>query len=412
MTSMNGTKVLVTGGATKEIFDKARHIANRSRSEDHGHKVATELAKQGAEVTLITAETLLAKPEGVTVIEAKNDGTKITSTDDLKEVLDSQLGIWFNSIINLAVTPSVKPTEIKKEKMKRDKKSGKPESISIKGNLDLLSYIAGRAQGKQAVVGYDKKQNLLNPNGDDSLRELIESQKAKGVIATETINSKPQASQRLAGKKILVTGGRTEEQISKSADVITNFSTGRQGHSIAQALADMGAEVILVTGPSVVKDLTDPKIKTIHVNSTTELRDICVQQLPVDAAVCVSAVADFGLSTIPDLNLSETEKMDLVLDQMPDTLKTIGWHDQRPKVVIGFAAETQNIIPYAQDKVSSKNADIIVANDIGDPMIARGVNQNKVYLVSKDRVEELDEMSKYDVGLNLGEKIADLLNIS
>ncbi len=408
---MSGTKVLITGGATKEVFDKARHIANRSRSEDHGHRVAGELAKQGAKVTLITAETLLAKPEGVTVIDTKINGTKITSTEDLKEVVDSQLANWFDSIVNLSVTPSVKPTEIRKEKMKRDKKSDKPESISIKGNLDLLSYIAQRAQAKQTVIGYDKKQNLLAPKGEDSLRELIQSQKAKGVIASEVITSMPQINQRLIDKKILVTGGRTEQQISQSGDVITNFSTGRQGHSVAQALADMGAEVVLVTGPSVVADPTDKKIKTIHINSSTELRDVCVQQLPVDAAVCVSAVADFGLSSIPDLNLNETQQMDLVLDQMPDTLKTIGMHDQRPKVVIGFAAETQNIIPYAQDKVSSKNADIIVANDIGEPMQAKGVNQNKVYLVSRDNVEELDEIPKYDVGLKIGEKIADLLSM-
>lgn len=411
MTSVSGSNILVTGGVTKETYDSVRHIRNSSRSENHGHKVAIELAKQGAKVTLVTAKTHVAKPDGVIVVDSKKDGSKIVSTTDLKDAIDEQLlSTWFDTVVNLAVTPSVKPAEIRKEKVKRDKKSGKPESIAVRGNTDLLNHIPEKT-GATQIIGYDRKQNLKTVRGDSDLESLITEQNTgERVTIGETIPSRSLGRQPLDGKRILITSGRTEEQITQSGDVITNFASGRQGHAIAQAFADMGANVVLVTGPTYLPDPDDEKIQTIHINSSTELRDTCLEQIPADAAVCVCAVADFGLDEKLDLNLSESEKRDLVLNQMPDTLKTIGTHDtKRPTVVIGFAAETNNLINYAKGKLNSKGANAIVANDVGAAMVKRNRTQNQVFFETPDGVEPMDEMSKYDVGLQIGEKIAGLL---
>jgi phosphopantothenoylcysteine synthetase/decarboxylase len=397
--------ILVTGGTTREAFDDVRHISNKSRNLDHGHRVASELAKLGAKVTLVSTKTHLPNPNQVTVIDTKQDGSKIISTNDLREKID-EIVKWFNIVVHLSVTPSITPREKKTGKVKRELGSERT-TFRVEKNIDLLQHIKNK---NFPVAGYDTRQNLIINKGMEDFKTLITNcLSPERVTSSEKIIPLTNYTQQLDGKKIIVTSGRTEEQVTSTGDVITNFASGRQGHAIAQALADMGANVVLVTGPTLLPDPVDRRITTIHIKSANELKNTTLQQLPADAAVCVCAVTNFGLGESSFYDSETSDNENLCLDLMPDTLASLGKHESnRPRVVVGFAAETDNLIKYANGKLNNKGVDMIVANNVARAR-ARDNKRNEVHFVSKEGVESLDEMSKYEVGLKIGQKIVKLL---
>lgn len=213
----------------------------------------------------------------------------------------------------------------------------------------------------------------------------------------------------LAGRKIIVTSGPTHEPIDP-VRYIANRSSGKQGHAIAAALARLGADVRLVSGPVAIADPAG--VSTIHVESAREMRDAVEQLLPADAAVFVAAVADWRTEK------SATEKIKkaagnaapaLQMVENPDILAGIGHHANRPYLVVGFAAETQNVVANAQAKLKRKGADFIVANDVSHEGGVMGGDRNRVRIVSAGGVEEWPEMSKEDVASRLAKLIADRL---
>jgi len=204
----------------------------------------------------------------------------------------------------------------------------------------------------------------------------------------------------LAGRHILVTAGPTHEPIDP-VRVIANRSSGKQGFAIAAAAAQAGARVTLIAGP--VSLPTPGGVARIDVETAQQMADAVENALPADVAILVAAVADWRV----DAAASKLKKSDgpptLSFRPNPDILQILGEHPDRPGLLIGFAAETNDVVPNAEAKLRSKKADWIVANDVsGDVM---GGHRNRIHLVTKDGVEDWPEAAKEDVARHLVERI-------
>jgi phosphopantothenoylcysteine decarboxylase / phosphopantothenate---cysteine ligase len=210
----------------------------------------------------------------------------------------------------------------------------------------------------------------------------------------------------LAGTKAIVTSGPTYEPIDP-VRYIANRSSGRQGHAIALALAALGADVTLVSGPVSIPD--PPGVTTVHVERAEEMRDAVLTALPADIAVMVAAVADWRVASAADQKIKKHAGESiptLSLTENPDILRTIGHHTLRPKFVVGFAAETEHVESNARAKLERKGADLIVANDVSPATGIMGGTRNSVKIISHDGVEQWPELSKDEVATRLASLIA------
>jgi phosphopantothenoylcysteine decarboxylase/phosphopantothenate--cysteine ligase len=213
----------------------------------------------------------------------------------------------------------------------------------------------------------------------------------------------------LAGKKAIVTSGPTHEPIDP-VRYIANRSSGRQGHAIAAALAQLGADVTLVSGPVTIPD--PASVRMVHVERAEEMRDAVLAALPADVAVMVAAVADWRVASAADQKLKKHPGESiptLALTENPDILKTVGHHTTRPKLVIGFAAETQDVEANAKLKLERKGADVIVANDVSPSTGIMGGTRNSVKLIRRDGIEQWPDLSKDEVADRLAAMIAERL---
>ncbi len=214
----------------------------------------------------------------------------------------------------------------------------------------------------------------------------------------------------LMGKRILVTSGPTHEPIDP-VRYIANRSSGAQGTAVARALAALGADVIFVTGPA---DVPAPKgVQVVPVETAQEMSDAVDAALPVDAGVFAAAVADWRVSSASDRKLKKTRDGLPALEfaENPDILKRVAqMKDGRPALVVGFAAETDNVVEHATAKRKRKGCDWIVANDVSPATGIMGGSENAVILISDQGAEEWPRMGKDAVAKRLAEKIADALN--
>jgi phosphopantothenoylcysteine decarboxylase/phosphopantothenate--cysteine ligase len=205
----------------------------------------------------------------------------------------------------------------------------------------------------------------------------------------------------LAGKKAIVTSGPTHEPIDP-VRYIANRSSGTQGHAIAAALAKAGADVTLVSGPVT---LADPRgVRTIHVERAEEMRDAVLAALPADIAVMVAAVADWRVASASGEKIKKQvdgSTPSLALTENPDILKTVGHHEKRPTLVVGFAAETNDVEANGRAKLERKGADFIVANDVSPETGIMGGARNRVAIISREGVEHWPDMAKDEVAERL-----------
>ncbi|NKQ84195.1 bifunctional phosphopantothenoylcysteine decarboxylase/phosphopantothenate--cysteine ligase CoaBC [Rhizobium ruizarguesonis] len=210
----------------------------------------------------------------------------------------------------------------------------------------------------------------------------------------------------LKGRKAIVTSGPTHEPIDP-VRYIANRSSGRQGHAIAAELARLGADVTLVSGPVTLSDPVG--VTVVHVERAEEMRDAVLAALPADIAVMVAAVADWRVASAADQKLKKHPGESiptLALTENPDILKTVGHHTMRPKLVIGFAAETQDVEINAKAKLERKGADMIVANDVSPATGIMGGGRNRVKLVRRDGIEQWPDLAKEEVAERLAALIA------
>ena len=228
---------------------------------------------------------------------------------------------------------------------------------------------------------------------------LAEAQRMLGAGAAAP------APGRLSGKRILITAGPTHEPIDP-VRYIANRSSGKQGFAIAGALAAMGADVTLVAGPVTLP--TPAGVTRVDVETAQEMANAVAAALPVDAAVMVAAVADWRVDTAGQ-KIKKTGEAPpaLTLMENPDILKLLAASPRRPRLLIGFAAETERVLDHALEKRARKGADWIVANDVsGDVM---GGDANSVHLVTATGTESWERMDKQAVAARLADRIADAL---
>ncbi|MCF8468398.1 MAG: bifunctional phosphopantothenoylcysteine decarboxylase/phosphopantothenate--cysteine ligase CoaBC [Sneathiella sp.] len=250
------------------------------------------------------------------------------------------------------------------------------------------------------VVGPDEGDMACGEYGPGRMSEP-DAILAKVLDFFETASEKP-----LRGRKILVTAGPTHEPIDP-VRYIANRSSGKQGYAIAAALAGLGAEVTLVSGPT---RLEAPQgVRRHDVESAKEMLAACEAALPVDAAIFAAAVADWRVASEADQKIKKQagKLPNLMLCENPDILATVSALKQgRPGLVVGFAAETEKIVENGQAKLAKKGCDWIVANDVGIGTGTFGGDDNRVFLLTRESVEDWPKQSKDEVARTLGLRIS------
>ncbi len=218
------------------------------------------------------------------------------------------------------------------------------------------------------------------------------------VAAVEALLAGPRP---LAGRRAIVTSGPTHEPIDP-VRYIANRSSGRQGHAIAAALAAAGAETVLVSGPVAIPD--PPGVAVVRVETAREMLAAVEAALPADIAVMAAAVADWRVEAAATGKIKKqagTAAPSLALTENPDILRTLGHHAKRPALVVGFAAETDDVVANGRAKLDRKRADLIVANDVSPAGGVMGGTRNTVHIVSRDGVEDWPTLDKEEVARRL-----------
>lgn len=253
--------------------------------------------------------------------------------------------------------------------------------------------------------------NFAGPNegemaerGERGLGRMAEPEEIRDAALALLEPAKP-----LAGKRALVTAGPTLEAIDP-VRFLSNRSSGKQGYAIAAALADLGAEVTLLSGPTALA--APANVKLVQIESARDMLAASEAALPVDVAVMVAAVADWRPAHVAKKKIKKAKAEappQIELEENPDILKTLAKKaKKRPALLIGFAAETNDVEENARAKIAKKGADWIVANDVsGDVM---GGAENQVMLITRDSAETWPRMSKDAVARKLAERIASTLS--
>ena len=248
-------------------------------------------------------------------------------------------------------------------------------------------------------VGPNEGAMACNEFGPGRMSEPLEIVAAiEALLTTE----KP-----LAGRRALVTSGPTREALDP-VRYISNHSSGKQGHAIAHALAQLGADVTLVSGPVVVPDPAG--VRVVRVDSADQMLAACLAAGAVDVAVCAAAVADWKAAKPATAKIKKkagAQPPALELAPNPDILATLSKPGaKRPGLVVGFAAETEDVVANAVEKRTRKGCDWIVANDVSPAKGTFGGERNTVHLISAKGVEDWPTLAKEEVALRLAGRIA------
>ncbi len=459
-----GKTILITAGTPHENVDGIRHYANRARPESHGYSVANNLKERGAKVLMVTPRNALIDPDIDQVIR-KINGKDIVSGQDLMNATESVIATTkCDAVLCLASISSIRAAEISDHKIKAKNKPGESAKWTVAKNVDVertardwnipvigfdawqhtfttpnlpgwLSSLEIWHQGKKPwpsfATGTPDWQEALStkalpkwlaaPAKEEPIEiETPPNEEGREVIK-EPLTLSPDHLQNLEGKTVIVTSGPTEEQITKTGDVITNFSTGRQGYEIASILAAAGAKVKYIVGRTNFPDPNHKNVETIHVTSAQSMLDAALTAAKAcghaDAYIGVAAVADFRAKNLIDTRREESKTIEIDLDQNPDILETMGKHaDHRPILVIGFAAENDRtkLVAYAIGKLTKKNADMICANMAGEKA-GHASTENQVFFVmpagtaNKTKVMGTDLLPKSEAGLAIVTMIASLI---
>ena len=256
--------------------------------------------------------------------------------------------------------------------------------------------------------------SFVGPNeGDMACGEFGPGRMAEPLEIVDAIDAyfAKHAGGPLTGRHVLLTAGPTQEPIDP-VRYIANRSSGKQGYAIASALRDLGAEVTLISGPT---GLPSPAgVKTIRVVNAREMLAASEQALPADVAICCAAVADYRPEIETDHKIKKERGglTNIPLAENPDILKTISQMESgRPPLVVGFAAETDDVLAFAEIKRKRKGCDWIVANDVSPgPNCPMGGDRNSVILITDQGDEAWPEMTKKEVAKKLAARIADAIS--
>jgi phosphopantothenoylcysteine decarboxylase/phosphopantothenate--cysteine ligase len=284
----------------------------------------------------------------------------------------------------------------------------KPVLVAPAMNVRMWTHPATQANVATLVA---RGVAMVGPGeGDMACGEYGPGRMAEPEEILAAIEARFAGSGRLHGMRALVTSGPTREPIDP-VRFLSNRSSGRQGHAVAEALAGFGAETTLISGPT---RLPDPLgLRVVPVETAAEMLAACEAALPVDVAVCAAAVCDWRIAQPADAKIKKQAgdaPPTFELVENPDILQTLSRRAlTRPRLVVGFAAETGRIVENAVAKRRRKGCDWIVANDVSVGSGTFGGEANTVHFVCDDGVEDWPRMSKVDVARRLAARIADAL---
>ncbi|QJE74179.1 bifunctional phosphopantothenoylcysteine decarboxylase/phosphopantothenate--cysteine ligase CoaBC [Aerophototrophica crusticola] len=268
---------------------------------------------------------------------------------------------------------------------------------ATRANLDLL-----KARGV-GVIGPNEGAMACGEYGFGRMSEPLEIVAALADFFASRDGPKP-----LAGRHALVTSGPTHEPIDP-VRYIANRSSGKQGHAVAAALADLGARVTLVSGPVTLPDPAG--VRVVKVETARQMLDACAAALPADIFVAAAAVADWRVAAEAGQKLKKdgSGPPTLVMAENPDILASLSIPGpQRPGLVVGFAAETNDVLAYARAKLARKGCDWIVANDVSPATGTFGGDRNSVHLIRlHGDPQSWPDLPKAEVGRRLAAAIAD-----
>ncbi|HUC60839.1 MAG TPA: bifunctional phosphopantothenoylcysteine decarboxylase/phosphopantothenate--cysteine ligase CoaBC [Alphaproteobacteria bacterium] len=282
----------------------------------------------------------------------------------------------------------------------------KPVTIAPAMNLRMWLHPATQANLKTLQA---RGVAIVGPNeGDMACGEYGPGRMAEPLEILAAIEAHFRDRSPLKGKRALVTSGPTHEAIDP-VRYIANRSSGKQGHAIASALARLGAATTLVTGPTHEADPAG--VAVVHIESARDMLAACLASLPADVAVCAAAVSDWRPSEAAPEKIKKNGKTpSLALTENPDILASLAQAgNRRPRLVIGFAAETEKLIEHAQAKRAKKGCDWILANDVSPETGTFGGDANTIHLVSEQGVEDWPTMTKVGVAERLAARIAERL---
>ncbi|HEX5185223.1 MAG TPA: bifunctional phosphopantothenoylcysteine decarboxylase/phosphopantothenate synthase [Allosphingosinicella sp.] len=273
------------------------------------------------------------------------------------------------------------------------------------GEMACGEYGPGRLPEPERIV--EEIAKLLPGTGRGTMRSMVEGARhlARPPLHRRSGGPPPRSGEELRGRRIVVTAGPTHEPIDP-VRVIANRSSGKQGFAIAEALAELGAEVTLVAGP--VSLPTPAGVRRVDVETAAQMADAADAALPADAAVLVAAVADWRVEPSSSKLKKADGPPDLHWAENVDILARLAASPRRPSLLVGFAAETEDVVAQALAKRDRKGSDWIVANDVsGDVM---GGEANEIHLVTADGVESWSRASKAEIARRLAQRIADALD--
>jgi len=287
--------------------------------------------------------------------------------------------------------------------------SDKP--ILIAPAMNALMWAHAATQTNLATLAA-RGVRRIGPNaGDLACGEVGSGRMAEPMEIVAAIEKSLVDDQRLAGRRALVTSGPTREAIDP-VRYLSNHSSGKQGHAIAAALASLGAETILVSGPT--QEPTPAGVTLVPIESAADMLAATEANLPVDIAVMAAAVSDWRIEAASLQKLKKDGKAPplLRLTENPDILATVAARrNNRPPLVIGFAAETENVVANATAKRLKKGCDWILANDVSLGTDTFGGDRNTIHLVDSNGVEDWPMMTKHEVARRLAERIATTLAV-
>ena len=265
-----------------------------------------------------------------------------------------------------------------------------------------------RAEATREVIATLRARGavIIEPeSGELACGDIGEGRLASLDTIVEAVLAEATRAHDLIGIRVLVTAGGTQEPIDP-VRYIGNRSSGKTGYAVAEEAARRGAEVTLVSGPT---SLPDPfGVRTVRVMTAQEMRDAALAAYEhVDVAVATAAVADFrpaAPSPHKQKKNGAGQSLKLELERTPDILAQLG-AEKAGRLLIGFAAETRDVIEAARGKLESKHLDLVVANDVSDPALGFATDDNRVWLVSADEVEELPILSKRAIARTLWDRL-------
>jgi phosphopantothenoylcysteine decarboxylase / phosphopantothenate---cysteine ligase len=282
--------------------------------------------------------------------------------------------------------------------------SDKPVLIAPTMNLMMWAHPATQANLK--LLDARGIMRVGPGSGDLACGEVGSGRMAEPLEIVAVIERLLVPDNRLAGRRALVTSGPTREPIDP-VRYISNHSSGKQGHAIAAALSALGADTMLISGPT--QEPIPVGVRLVSVETAAEMLAACEAALPVDVAVMAAAVADWRVESAAGQKLKKDGGGPPVLRlaENPDILSRIAQRgNDRPALVIGFAAETEQVVENARAKRQRKRCDWILANDVSPGTGTFGGDRNTIHLVDEDRVEDWPVMTKQEVAARLAERIA------